>query len=263
MTTCPNGHESVDPDWCDTCGTRLSAADPTPAATPSPSGAGGAAPPAGSPTATAACPNCSVANSIDSLFCEDCGYDFTTGQAPAPPAPRPPVIESATPLAGAAQSATPGSAVPPKPPPAPPTTEWTLQVSVDPAWFALKGSLADAPCPPVSSIEIGLPTSSALVGRTSQSRNLHPEIALDNDPGVSRRHAQLVFDVGAWTIADVGSTNGTYLVASGTEPTEHTEALLANTAATIAPGDRIFLGAFTCLSLVHHPDRAGTPTNGA
>lgn len=249
MITCPNGHESGDPDWCDTCGTRLgaevsagvSAGVGTP--DPVPAGLSGAM-----PTTTAPCPNCSAANGTDSLFCEDCGYDFTTGQVPPPRNPIPPSTPAAPAPAGIA---------------APPTTEWTLQVSVESAWFDLKGSLADAPCPPESTNEIGLPASTALIGRTSHSRNLHPEIAIDSDPGVSRRHAQLVFEAGVWTVADVGSTNGTYLVASGTEPTEHTEALAPNSATTIAPGDRIFLGAFTCLALVHHPDRAGTITNGA
>ena len=79
-TTCPNGHESTDAEWCDTCGARLAAA-PT-EQPPVPTSA------AGSPTTPAsplACPHCGSANAADNLFCESCGYDFTTGQAPEPP----------------------------------------------------------------------------------------------------------------------------------------------------------------------------------
>ncbi len=30
------------------------------------------------------CPNCGADNSVDALFCENCGYDFTTGTMPRP-----------------------------------------------------------------------------------------------------------------------------------------------------------------------------------
>jgi hypothetical protein len=94
---CPNGHTSDAEDYCDTCGSPIDAAaqpaagggvgggrssldlDPPPSA-PSPGGAGQAAP--ASAPETLACPNCHTENSPGALFCEACGYDFTTGAMP-------------------------------------------------------------------------------------------------------------------------------------------------------------------------------------
>ena len=99
--TCPEGHRSEATDYCDTCGAPIGAAPsgsagslsgvgaPSPAAGPSlPGQAGGAAggsvldlDPAG-PIPTITCPHCGGINLEDALFCEACGYDFTTGAAP-------------------------------------------------------------------------------------------------------------------------------------------------------------------------------------
>jgi pSer/pThr/pTyr-binding forkhead associated (FHA) protein len=58
------------------------------------------------------------------------------------------------------------------------------------------------------------------IGRSSQSRGIHPEIAIDSDTAVSRQHAQLVAinragvadaAADAYAAVDLGSTNGTYL----------------------------------------------------
>ncbi len=71
MATCPAGHQTDQSDFCDVCGLpigdQLSSA---PAAPASP--------------ATISCPNCGTANVAEALFCESCGYDFTTGTMPAP-----------------------------------------------------------------------------------------------------------------------------------------------------------------------------------
>ena len=174
--TCPNGHESNDPEWCDTCGAPSSARR-RPAAAP-PADARRRQPPlrraraAGRRRRRRAVPALRHAEPADNLFCEQCGYDFTTGQAPPRPSRR-----------GAVAGR----------PAVDPDAKWVVIVEVDPAWFALKGELADQQCPPASARRRWRsPAHTALVGRTSQSRGVRPEIALDNDTGVSRRHCQFV-----------------------------------------------------------------------
>ena len=78
--------------------------------------------PADAPAAPAGtiCPNCQTANVPDALFCESCGYDFTTGSLPRPVAPpptaAPPSVDANT---------------------APPLAEaWVAEVWIDPDWYA-------------------------------------------------------------------------------------------------------------------------------
>ena len=234
MTTlCPNGHQSEDPEWCDTCGAKLGGAPAAATstgsvATPTPDPA-----PAVDPTiaaATVTCPHCSTPNEAGALFCEGCGYDFTTGQVP-------PTTEQT-------------GAVPDAPATGSAPTGWVVVMEVDPAWFELKGQLAEHPCPPPTSSTIALSASTALIGRTSQSRQLHPEIALDGDTGVSRRHAQLASTPdGAWTVIDLGSSNGTYVVPAGESPTADVEAIPVGIPHPVADRDAIYLGAWTKLTL--------------
>lgn len=87
---CPQGHTSESTDYCDTCGAPIGAG------AGGASGAGGAGggaaagagaattpppPPPGAP-AGVTCPHCSTGNVDGALFCEACGYDFTTGAMP-------------------------------------------------------------------------------------------------------------------------------------------------------------------------------------
>ncbi len=248
--TCPNGHESNDPEWCDTCGAKINGGggaagapqaggalpDPgavapaaeaiaTPAAPDPGTGPDPVAPP---PTgAMQPCPHCATPNAVDNLFCEQCGYDFTTGQAPPEPE------------------------APPPPPPEQPVSgqKWVVIVEIDPQWFALKGELADQQCPAPSSSTLALAQHTALVGRTSQSRAVRPEIALDNDTGVSRRHAQFVRDGDDVSIVDLSSTNGTYVVVAGTEPDADTPALEPGVPTVLGDGDRVFVGAWSRLTV--------------
>ena len=79
---CPAGHTSAADDYCDVCGMPIDAQPPvTPTAAPAPVDVPAQAP-GGQP-----CPNCSTPNAPDALFCETCGYDFTTGTMPRPLAP--------------------------------------------------------------------------------------------------------------------------------------------------------------------------------
>ncbi|MDO5682851.1 MAG: FHA domain-containing protein [Propionibacteriaceae bacterium] len=91
--TCPNGHPSESTDYCDTCGTPIDSGSGAPAAGPA-SSAEGAPKPLG-----VVCPNCAVMNAPGALFCEACGYDYTTGTMPRPPEPS--VLDLDSPLPGA------------------------------------------------------------------------------------------------------------------------------------------------------------------
>ena len=127
--------------------------------------------------------------------------------------------------------------------------KWVVVVEVDPTWYALKGSLADQPCPPTSSSTVALTQHTALVGRSSQSRDIHPEIALDGDTGVSRRHAQLVRDGDDLVVIDLSSTNGTYVVPSGSEPSADSPAVVAGLSTRLNDGDRVYVGAWSRLTI--------------
>jgi hypothetical protein len=180
--------------------------------------------------APVACPHCGAMNSADNLFCESCGYDFTTGQVPEPAPPQPaisPPDASSPPAAGS----------------------WVVIVEVDPVWHALKGDLADRVLPPGSTSTVPIRQHASLVGRTSQSRGLRPEIALDADTAVSRRHAQLILEGDRLSVVDLSSTNGTYVVDRDVVPTAEAAPLAAGVAAVLDDGDQIFLGAWSRLTV--------------
>ncbi len=264
---CPAGHTSESEDYCDTCGSPIDPAAVIPAggsavATGAGSGAvtaGGAAsagssagspaksaldldpaaPPAttggspGAPAPTApagiACPNCQFENADGALFCEACGYDFTTGVMPR---------GSSTPAAGAGEA---GESAGPAGPAAP-AFVWVAEVWVDPDWYATQE--AEDPCP-----SPGLPTiiplreRSVLMGRISSSRNTDPEIDLSSDPGVSRRHAQLTTDGKRWFVEDLDSSNGTFVgPAAGPLPDK---AIATGPKTEMDADDRLYVGAWT------------------
>jgi hypothetical protein len=193
------------------------------------SGAGfsAAVSPTGGIPAPIACPHCGALNDADHLFCESCGYDFTTGQSPEAPAPVAPLPTESGPAPAA----------------------WVVVVEVDPAWFALKGELSDQACPSPSTSTVTVSNHVALIGRTSQSRNLRPEIALDSDAAVSRRHAQLLLDGTQLSIVDLSSTNGTYVVGGTEAPTDDLHPLVSGVPAVLHDGDRIYLGAWSRLTV--------------
>ena len=298
---CPNGHTSEAEDYCDTCGSPIDLAAQPAASAGAPvegqvvgasaaSGASGAAAPSSSrssldlgpaleepggasastsaaatsqPSAPASleCPNCRTENPDGALFCEACGYDFTTGAMPRDPSATPgelvdtephelpdsgelPATGGAGAAGGATGAATPagqavegadgGASTEP--------FEWLAEVWVDPDWYQTQE--AEDPCP-----SPGLPTimplrhRSVLLGRVSTSRNTHPEIDLSSDPGVSRRHAQLTTDGTRWFVEDLGSSNGTYVgPASGPLPAT---AIAVGPRSELGDDDRLYVGAWT------------------
>jgi hypothetical protein len=223
--TCPSGHPSTSTDYCDVCGLPIGAsAAPAPDAAVSPTAP--AAPATQATPATQACPNCSEQNASDALFCESCGYDFTTGTMPRPASP----LDLGT---------------PPPPPRAPAkVAEWVVERWVDPDWYAVQQS--DDPCPsPGLPVVIPLAEKSLLIGRPSKSRGITPQIDCGDDTGVSRRQAQLTTDGQRWWVEDLQSSNGTYVgPAAGPLPIDP---IPPGQRRELSGDDRIYLGAWTRL----------------
>lgn len=256
-STCPSGHESGSDDYCDVCGLPIPADGGTPAATPAAPDPAPAAPEPEPAPSTSACPNCQAANPPNALFCEACGYDYTTGSMPRPVTPS--VLDLDTPVGTAAADpaadagdspAATGPVAPPVSPAssvtpsvAPPLGEaWVAEVWIDPDWYADQESTDPLPSAGVP-VVVPLRTTSILVGRTSRSRGIHPDIDLGADNGISRRHCQLTTDGTRWWVEDLGSSNGTYLGSSiGPLPKDPVP---PGEKREIGPDDRVFLGAWT------------------
>lgn len=227
-STCPAGHSSTADDYCDVCGVPIPAgAQGVDAAAPSTATSAPAAPEGLS------CPNCAVANLPEALFCEACGYDFTTGTMP----------RSAGGDAGAggdaaneaadatAQQAPVGSGV-----------EWVAEVWIDPDWYEAQESPDALPSPGLPDV-VPLVATSVLVGRTSRSRNITPDIDCESDTGISRRQAQLTTDGSRWWVEDLESANGTFVApASGPLPEDP---IPVGRKTELDSDDRIYLGAWT------------------
>lgn len=207
---CPRGHASTDADFCSECGMKMDPAASSGAPTAS----------AVAPAAIEVCPQCGVQRPAGARFCETCRYDFREG-APAPPAVSAPVTPSA-PVAPPATTA---------------TGLWEMVVTVDPSLDAEPDP--DLPCPvgdPERTFPLDL--NESLVGRRSQSRGSFPAIAL-NDPGISHRHLMIYRDAtDNLSVADLGSTNGTYVNGAATP-------LEAGVRTPVGPTDRVEIGRWT------------------
>ncbi|TMR89602.1 FHA domain-containing protein [Nonomuraea basaltis] len=209
MATCPQGHASGADDYCDVCGTQMTAAPPSSSSAPAPAPADAAA---------ESCPICQTPRA--GQFCEVCGHDYSGSGSGAP---------FQLPATGARWEAVTAA-------------DRAYYEKV----IAEGGPDADAVafppyCPERS---FGLHGEQVRIGRHSRARNLAPEIDLTGppeDPGVSHLHAVLLAQPdGSWMLVDPGSSNGTQL---------NGRPLKLNVPVKIGPGDRIHLGAWTVITI--------------
>lgn len=269
---CPDGHRSQATDYCDVCGAPIAHAPVVPTAPPT--SASTATSTGASTGAATACPHCGSPAAAGALFCENCGYDFTTGATPSPIPPGAPVAVPVEPTTGAVPAVVaagapatpdpdgvaPGAAAPPRaaaedpapgvpqeasalPTPTIPGGEvWVAEVWVDPDWYALQ--TPEDPLPSVGLPQlVTLRTRSALVGRPSVSRNIHPQVDCGSDSGVSRRHCQLSTDGQRWWVEDLQSSNGTHVARVG-DPLPTTP-IPPGQRVELQDGDRVYVGAWT------------------
>lgn len=134
MAICSAGHPTNQTDFCDTCGLPV----PTDQSVLSESVLT-ATPSLIAPSALT-CPNCGVGNVAEALFCEACGYDFTTAAMVASPSPRPwlapvpsPEVSEPAPLGvGSVTNEAPIAQTPAdqQPTTSAPTPEWPKLVAV-------------------------------------------------------------------------------------------------------------------------------------
>jgi hypothetical protein len=225
MPKCPQGHDSSTDDFCDVCGepiaggggsapsTPMAATPPAPKHAPAPNSL--SLDPAPAPAAPPVpCPNCGEDNLADALFCEVCGYDFTTGQMPAA---TPATVAAATPV------------------------DWVAELWVDPDWFAAQEASGTCPTSGQPNV-VPLPGTRALIGRASQSRGLAPQIDCSADGSVSHKHAELTLNGDRWSIEDLGSTNGTFIGATG--DALPTSPITPHQRRELADNDRVYIGAW-------------------
>ena len=223
--TCPQGHTSETDDFCDVCGEPIAAG--ARGAVPAAPGAPTPPPPMSSltldppvappPAPPQECANCGEHNPADALFCESCGYDFTTGQVPAPTSPMP----------------DPGAA-------------WVAEVWIDPDWFTAQNSPGGCATSGAPTIVPVRPTT-AMIGRRSQSRGIAPEVDCSGDGAVSHQHAQLVLDHDRWYVEDLGSTNGTFVGSPGNALP--TTPLDPHHRHELADDERVYVGAWTRIQI--------------
>jgi hypothetical protein len=168
-----------------------------------------------------ACPACEAP--VVGRFCEACGHD----SALPPPAAAPPTATAPAPV------------------------EWTAVVDADRDFYerVLANGGPDTVEFPQFFPErrIVLQGNTALIGRRNREQGVEPEIDLGihpTDRGVSTQHAVLRIRDSGLTVTDLGSTNGTTL--------NDNEELLANGDETpLRDGDRIHVGAWTTITIVH------------
>lgn len=240
MTACnrPGCTGLIVDDYCDQCGLRMMGpGEPTVAEATGNESAGdagsfGAAPEsAGDPVGVAAaaapgagavpCPQCG--ENVVGRFCESCGYDVEEGV---------PAATAAATLTGSADRA-----------------HWDRMVG--------EGEPRFPTTPPTISFE--LTGDKVTLGRVRSGAAVDVDLALTGpaaDPAVSHHQCDFVRDneSGSWQVRDTDSANGTWL-------NDATEPLASGELHTLADGDRILMGAWTCLTFqeIRHPQRGGEP----
>ncbi len=220
MASCPFGHQTSAIDVCDVCG---AAPSPLTTRTSMVSWRSATAPDSGPAAVTTVLPAppeatgaVQPAGSTAATGCPTCG---STG------GPRSRYCENCG--DDLAVTAPPGA--------------WVAEIWVDPAWY--EGQQTTHRCPPPgppTTVRLG---GRAMIGRRSASRGTAPEIDCSSDPGVSRRHAQLVSDGRRWYVEDLGSANGSFMgKAFGPLPEVPID---RGGRVAIGEGDRLYVGAWT------------------
>lgn len=204
---CPAGHESTASDYCDVCGSPL---EPSPSARPD----------RGDTTARTfpeRCPRCGSGRVGRERFCEQCGHDHSVS------------VDAMTSLD-----------------PGPEVVTWSVTVEVDRDWWC-RLDLDGLPFPEgVPARSILLDADEVVIGRRADADGAEPAIDLGVSPedvAVSRRHARLVRLDEAWSVADLGSANGTWL-------NDAPGPLAPGETTPLTAGDQIHLGAWTTITLV-------------
>lgn len=186
---CPKGHKSTESDFCSECGAKI----------------------LGVPKQTLVknainletCPDCSAPHEPHSGdYCEICGYNFVTKAHGELAIAKTATAEEKITQRQSAVTSSPST-------PQSPIISWQVVVTIDPSLRH-----PESPEPPIDQVPITFPLEKAtnLIGRNSQVRAIHPEIALDFDDAVSHRHALLNRQAdGTFTLRDIGSSNGTQL----------------------------------------------------
>ncbi|MBN3785751.1 FHA domain-containing protein [Burkholderia sp. Ac-20353] len=261
---CPKGHVSTDPEFCSECGVSMKPGSAVAGI------AGGFDAPAAAGSET--CPDCMTPRRPGARYCEMCRYDFSTrmsfaGLAPSTPsaaslqasvpdtgdaitvpaAPRSSAA-AASPAAVNANSAGVGrsfaetAAGTPAPGDAPEPDAYALAVPrlklrivVDPVLYTEPAP--DLRCPTDTPEKVfHLDLDENTLGRQYEGKGIHPEIVI-HDPGISRRHLKFVRgSAGAYSVLELGSSNGTLMNRAALEPGVETP---------LTPGDELTLGMWT------------------
>jgi hypothetical protein len=158
----------------------------------------------GDPTEAQACRQCGVTRTGDERFCESCGHDHEA------------------------------------------CASWSVEVGADQDYHARAGSGMPLPMNRIASVLV-FETDEITVGRRSESRKIYPQVDLSGelaDPAASHAHARITRDAAsaAFTIVDLGSTNGT-TINDDDQPIEPDQPF------QLRAGDRIYVGAWTVLNI--------------
>ncbi len=194
---CPEGHVSVEADYCSECGAKLQSNEEK----------RGRSAPAGQ-----VCPDCGTLREQTNIaFCEICGFNFVTGAhgevGIMPAQPLPEQSPEVNPVAIRPEPEALAKTVP---------QIWRVIVSVDPG---LRAPESPEPPPDAESFTVELHQPVNLVGRRDEVRGILPEVAIPLDEAVSRRHAVLQRDdLRGMLLRDIGAANGTRLNGAELEP---------------------------------------------
>jgi FHA domain len=178
-------------------------------------GTGGGRSPAAAPAYGTTCPRCRAPQDGGSLYCQTCGFDLA---------------------ADGGRGADPRGT----------DVGWDAVVEAEREYYD-SGDDHRVPFPTTYQRRLfPLTGQRLLIGRRSESRNIHPEIDLSGapeDPGVSRSHAMLEkLRDGSYAVIDPGSTNGTRI---NDEPNP----IPPNQPIPLADGDRVYVGAWTRITV--------------